>query len=116
MTFPTCPSIAMGSYPPEVSSGSVNYFAVEFAKKHKLNIDLLSPIAIRVHGSASALGVFKQSYPLMICAFRTDTQSLPRETYLSCLSHSREWTSAVQSPHPQNLLLSEYKFKENCLN
>jgi hypothetical protein len=57
---------------------------------------------------------FTANYTQMLCAFDPHKEALDRETYISCTVHAPDWMKITRSAHPENLMLTETKFRENC--
>lgn len=113
--FPLCPEIAEASYPEGKGTGQViNLYVKEQAREREILVTPLSAYVAELHGSNVDLAWFTANYPQMLCAFDPRQVVLDRETYLSCIKHAPEWISIVRSQHPENLMLTQTKFRENC--
>jgi hypothetical protein len=112
--FPLCPRIAEESYPSGSPGAVVNLYARDQAAARHLIISPLSSFAAVVSGSYEDLRWFNQNYPTMLCAFDPHQEVLDRERYISCTIHAPHWIEIIRSSHPEDLMLIETKFRENC--
>ena len=111
--FPLCPRIAERSYPLGKPGETVNMFVRDEAKWRQVRIRPLSHFAADFSGSKSDIRWFSGNYSFVLCAFDPRQVINVDAIYTSCMSHALEWLAIVRS-QPENLLLTETKFKDNC--
>lgn len=112
---PLCPAIAEVSYPKTKIDGKlINYFAATEAEKLRVKISPISSYTAVVQGSSSSVSRFLNEYRFMICAFNPKLEINDRSTYLSCMRHAQSWINIVRSRQPEQLMLTETSFRENC--
>jgi hypothetical protein len=112
--FPLCPAIAENSFPSDGRGKIVNMYIQREADARNVEVRPLSEFTAEFRGSGPDLEWFNQNYAFMLCAFDPRKQVYDRETYLSCMSHASQWIQIVRSSTPEDLMLRETKFRENC--
>lgn len=113
--LPLCPAIARNSYQAGEPAMQVNKFAALHAERQGLVIAQLSWFSAEFSGSPAGIDWFATHYPAMLCAFDPARETTRiRETYMSCMAHAKDWIQKVQSAAPEQLMLAETMFYENC--
>ena len=112
--FPLCPAIAQASYAPNTKTSFINKYILDQASDRHVEIRPLSEYAAEFVGPYDQISWFDANYKFMLCAFDPKQVVLDRDTYISCMSHADGWVRIVRSSHPENLLLTQTKFRENC--
>jgi hypothetical protein len=112
--FPLCPAVAEASYSEHTRGKIINYYVDQAAIERHVYIEPLSEFSADFYGSYQDIKWFSDNYPFMLCAF--DPRKIPddRETYISCMTHAKDWITILRSSMPENLMLTNTKFKENC--
>jgi hypothetical protein len=113
--LPLCSTIAARSFPEGAETGPVNAFIQAAAERRRIRIEVLSPITARFRGSRGDVRWLEANYKHLVCAFEPGQVSNARSTYMSCLAHAEEWVAATQSKSPENLMLQQYLYVENCM-
>lgn len=113
--LPLCPAIAANSYDSPDKLQFVNSYIARWAQERDIHITMLSPFVAAFEGAQFQLDELRENYRFMLCAFNPLLEVDDRSTYLSCMSHANQWVDIVRSASPENLLLVQTKYKENCV-
>lgn len=113
--LPLCPAIAHNTYQDSNVKSPIGKLVAEAAEIRNIKITPLSWFAAEFHGAYWSANWMNRNYQYLVCGFDPSKQNTYiRETYLSCMAHSKEWIGIIQSGAPENLMLAETKFFENC--
>lgn len=114
--LPSCPSIARSGGQNDAERQSfVSGWARSRADALNIKIVELSPYVARYSGSKSSLRKLQSNFPQMLCAFDYADSSDPVATYTSCLAHAPEWIVLTSEGKADDLMLSQYYYRDNCL-
>jgi hypothetical protein len=114
---PLCPEIAEMSYPVDQGEPGerLNHFLARFVEKRKVRVERLSWFVAEAKGLKWHVADLQANIAELTCAFDPGQMSYEtRATYLSCMTHAPEWLGHVQGERPQDLMLAETLFYENC--
>ena len=112
--LPLCPRVAQLSYPTGSGQNDVNRFVHERATEKGIKINALSTFAAAFSGYLYNVRWLEKNYPTLLCAFESGQVVDAQTVYLACMSNAPRWIAPVQSEHPENLMLDDTHFKENC--
>ncbi len=119
VTVPLCPAIALKSYPPGVTVAPgevVNAFLTQEATKEKLQLNVLSPVAVEISGRSRKVEHIEQKYPFVLCAFYDPGAVTDyADRYIKCMQSAPGWVQTVQSNKPEDLLLPRSNYANVCV-
>ncbi len=96
------------------SHQDVSDYTVEAAKKMGVNLTVLSPFVMTVHGFTPYVNKFQSDYPFLVCGFDPSRVVVPYETYLRCMDHVNDWVRIVGSEKPEDLMLPGTEYEATC--
>jgi len=112
--LPLCPAIAEASYQSGGRGKIINMYVSQSAVERNVVIRPLSSFAADFTGGYPDIKWLSNNYPFILCAFDARQVVHDRDVYISCMQHSPSWIAIVQSSKPEDLMLRETLFRENC--
>lgn len=115
-TFPLCPKLAALSFKPVDSEKVVNKYLVLAADENAIRITPLSEFVGLFRGVRWRLKKIESDYAVLVCGFDSRNVIDDRSAFVSCVQHADSWVPIVRSDAPEDLMLAETKYKENCVH
>lgn len=113
--LPLCPTVARSTYAPGEQAGPLGSYTASAVAARRLKAQPTSPFTATFSGSKGDVRWLLANYPQLVCAFEPTRADNPRSSYVSCVAHAPAWVTVIRSPHPENLMLPEHLYYENCI-
>jgi hypothetical protein len=114
--LPLCPRLAQLSYETrEAGNGKlVGSFLQAAADARGIQIQLLSSFVAEFRGPPHQIRWLEQNYAMLLCAFNSALVIDDQAVYTSAMNHAEDWIALVREGRHKDLMLSQYKFCNNC--
>ncbi len=109
--FPICTKLS-NTKPSSVEGISSTLLKV--CNERNISITVLSSTIVELRGSVRQMKWIQNNYHILVCDFDQTKVSLDESTYISCMSHAKDWIKIVQSSRPDTLMIDQTKYCPNC--